>query len=273
MEDQHEIDARIEALEKELAAKNRELEIEAALEKVRSRSLAMCNSNELREVVAVVFEKLNELDFALETAAVGIMIFSEFSRDHIQWIADLHGSFSYPFKTPYTDNPLSLDIINAKESGRDFFAKLYPFEEKNNYFKFLFEQPDYKQVPAHIKEMIFETKNYGFSIAFEKNTGIVIPTNAGKLVSANQKEVLKRFAKVFEQSYIRFLDLQKAEAQAREAQIQLALERVRARTMAMQKSDELMEAANLLFQQVNELGIKVWTADIKYGEQEKFLYG
>ena len=51
----------------------------------------------------------------------------------------------------------------------------------------------------------------------------------------------KRFANVFEQTYTRFLDLQKAEAQAREAQIELALERVRARTMAMQNSDELSE--------------------------------
>ena len=48
MEDQPEIDARIEAMEKELAAKNRALEIEAALEKVRSRSLAMHKSDELR---------------------------------------------------------------------------------------------------------------------------------------------------------------------------------------------------------------------------------
>ena len=38
-------------------------------------------------------------------------------------------------------------------------------------------------------------------------------------------EIQKRFAKVFEQTYTRFLDLQKAEAQAREAQIEAALER------------------------------------------------
>ena len=41
------------------------------------------------------------------------------------------------------------------------------------------------------------------------------------------KSCLKRFGKVFEQTYTRFLDLQKAEAQAREAQIEAALERVR----------------------------------------------
>ena len=45
--------------------------------------------------------------------------------------------------------------------------------------------------------------------------------------------------RVFEQAYTRFLDLQKAEAQAREAQIEAALERVRSRSMSMQKSEEL----------------------------------
>ncbi len=37
-------------------------------------------------------------------------------------------------------------------------------------------------------------------------------------LSADSITILQRFAKVFEQSYTRFLDLQKAEAQAREAQ-------------------------------------------------------
>src|SRR6185436_7732294 len=58
---------------------------------------------------------------------------------------------------------------------------------------------------------------------------------------------------VFDQTYIRFLDLQKAEAQAREGQIQLALERVRARTMAMQKSDELLEVVATLYEQLSHL--------------------
>ena len=53
-----------------------------------------------------------------------------------------------------------------------------------------------------------------------------------KLFSDEASIFFRRFAKVFEQTYTRFLDLQKAEAQARESQIQLALERVRARTMA-----------------------------------------
>ena len=65
--------------------------------------------------------------------------------------------------------------------------------------------------------------------------------------AAETLKLLERFANVFDLTYTRFLDLQKAEAQAKESQIQLALERVRARTMAMQKSDELFEAAVITY--------------------------
>ncbi len=69
-------------------------------------------------------------------------------------------------------------------------------------------------------------------------------------------DIFKRLGSVFEQTYTRFLDLQKAEAQAREARIEAALERVRSRTLAMQKSDELAETSAVLFQQLIQLGIE-----------------
>gem|GEM_PF-5045602 len=47
--------------------------------------------------------------------------------------------------------------------------------------------------------------------------------------------------KTFEQTYTRFLDLQKAEAQAKESKIEVALEKVRSRSLAMHKSDELSD--------------------------------
>ena len=73
-----------------------------------------------------------------------------------------------------------------------------------------------------------------------------------------------------ELAYRRYIDIEQAEAQAREAQIELSLERVRARTMAMQKSDELQDVAILLFQQMNVLGVQtgscgfnIWNKDEK----------
>ncbi|WP_163366873.1 hypothetical protein, partial [Klebsiella aerogenes] len=61
---------------------------------------------------------------------------------------------------------------------------------------------------------------------------------------------------VFEQAYTRFLDLQKVEAQAIEAQIEAALERVRAKSMAMQQPNELREVAELLRKEMGALGIE-----------------
>jgi hypothetical protein len=47
------------------------------------------------------------------------------------------------------------------------------------------------------------------------------------------------------------------------------MERVRARTMAMQKSDELPEAANLLFLQVQSLGMPAWSAGYCIWDDDK----
>jgi signal transduction histidine kinase len=74
-------------------------------------------------------------------------------------------------------------------------------------------------------------------------------------MSAETVKTLERFAAVFDGTYTRFLDLQKAEAQAKEAQIEAGLERVRSRTLAMQSSNELAETAAVLFKQLINLGI------------------
>src|SRR5687767_4861964 len=75
-------------------------------------------------------------------------------------------------------------------------------------------------------------------------------------------DIFKRFAKVFDQTYTRFLDLQKAEAQAREARIEAALERVRSRTMAMHKSEEVMDVAGTLFEELKKLNFAFGASSI-----------
>jgi len=72
---------------------------------------------------------------------------------------------------------------------------------------------------------------------------------------SNFINLLIRFAKVFEQTYTRFLDLKQAEDQAREAKIEAALERVRAKTMAMHNSQDVGDTVVTLFQEVIKLGL------------------
>ena len=67
----------------------------------------------------------------------------------------------------------------------------------------------------------------------------------------SEQAILQRFAIVFEQTYTRFLDLQRAEAQVREAQIEAALEKVRSSSMAMHHSDELEKVVSVLFDKLS----------------------
>src|SRR5262245_38289335 len=78
-----------------------------------------------------------------------------------------------------------------------------------------------------------------------------------------------RFGKVFQQTYTRFLDLQKAEAQARESQIQLALERARAQSMMMQRSKELDDTLLVFHEQVLLLNISSAFSFLWLPDEEK----
>ena len=233
-------------------AQAREAQIEAALEKVRSRSLAMHKSDELQEVVRAVFDRLNELDIVMN--ATSIFIFKEDSDDLEQWVALSGHQYSTCFHLAYFDFAVFRDLKEAREKGKDSFIKKYSFQEKNDWFRFAFEHTEYRQIADARKKYLLESECAVFSYALTKNTGIQLANYEGQLFSEREMEILKRFAKVFEQAYTRFLDLQKAEAQAREARIEAALERVRAKTMAMHKSEQLGETAKVFFEQFNLLG-------------------
>ena len=134
----------------------------------------------------------------------------------------------------------------------DFFANHLSFEEKNKFYEDLFKL--FPGVPEETKEYYFNCPGLAISTVLLDNVGLYIENFSGIPYSDEENATLMRFGKVFQQTYTRFLDLQKAEAQAREAKIEAALERVRARTMAMQKSDELREAVLIIYVQLQQLG-------------------
>ncbi len=238
-------------------AQAREAQIEAALEKVRSRSLAMHRSNELNEVVAILFEKLKELQ--IPATAVGLGIAIEGSKDLDAYVCGENedGLVITNYRLPFFDNIISKDLINTLEKQLDYFVGKYSKEEKDSFYNYLFEHSAIKDVPEDIKSMIFESPTYTISMVAVKNTVFNVNDFEGNVLAKNEVDIIKRFAKVFEQAYIRFLDLQKAEAQARESQIETALEKVRSRSIGMQKSDEIKDVVVTLMEKINELNIEM----------------
>jgi len=234
-------------------AQAREAEIELALERVRARTMAMQHSEELQEVVHTVLERLKELNVEFYTAI--IILFTEGSKDIIWWLENREKQQYSKILIPYADITYLRDLFNVRENGINHFSKSYFSNEKNELYHHLFEHTDFKYVPEKQKKFLLEAESATFSVAIAKNSGIHLTRYSEKVFSDNDNDILKRFANVFEQSYRRFLDLKKAEAQAREAQIEASLERVRGKAMAMHNSNDVSAAASMVFTELRKLGI------------------
>src|SRR6185436_19876712 len=121
-------------------AQARESQIEAVLEKIRSRSLAMHQSKELKEVIAITFEKLNELNVLPGTVA--IQLFDKKSMHSVLWVGNTIQDpqmVDLPYdKQMMLEDTLVKDSWQAMSEEVDIINKEYSVEQKNKYFNFLF---------------------------------------------------------------------------------------------------------------------------------------
>ena len=224
-------------------AQAREAQIEAALERVRSRTMAMHKSSELLETAELLFDQLNQLGAELQGVAFAIC-------DKVSVMVQKWTSIGV-FSHPYNIEPGEERMYEAWKNQAGMYEEVYEGERQQKYYEAFMQIPEFRQ---GLQKFI----DSGYPIpTWQKNHAVTFKYGYLLFITTkpfDETQIFLRFGKVFEQTYTRFLDLQKAEAQARESQIQLALERVRARTMAMQKSDELSEAVYILFKQFGELG-------------------
>jgi len=252
----------------ELELKNRELEIEAALEKVRSRSLAMHKSDELQEVITVINQQLNEIGIKADHVTINIPKLE--ANQFELWTATSDYAYSQKVIVPIAPEAgiFNMEVFKSLLSQTDF-TKCYSFEEKNTWWNYMFENSDFRNIPEERKRFLLEAPTWNVTVAVTKNAILMAGNYSKNKFLKSDILTLKRFAHVFEQAYIRFLDLEKAEAQAREAQIEAALERVRAKSMAMHKSEELRELVFEFYKQIHPFGFAKWGFEIKIAKEDK----
>ena len=245
-------------------AQAREAKIETALERIRSRSIAMQKSSELKEVIQIVYEQFIHLNIHIEHTGF-LMDYKTRDDMHI-WLADQHLAPSEVI-IPFFDAPPNNSIKEAKEKGQDSFKYLLNFEEKNKFYQDIFKfVPD---VPEETLQYYFNCPGLAGSGVLLDNIGLYIENFDGIPYTDEENKILMRFGNVFQQTYTRFLDLQKAEAQAREAQIQLALERVRAKTMAMQRPQELDSVIKAVYSELKQLDVSFYRCFIMIFDEQK----
>ena len=253
----------------ELEAKNRELEIEGALGRIRGQAVAMKESSDLLDIVVTMRNEFTRLGH--EAHYFWHMMWLKDNYEKAMTSGDgtkigmimklprhMHGDIPLLAKWEKSKKPLVVYAMDA-EAAVDYVEKMITLG-------------DFQQVDPQAPSLDDVRHIGGLTFIMARTThgeiGFSLPGKVSNPPS-DSLELLERFAGAFDLAHRRFLDLQKAEYQAREVQIELALEKVRSRTMAMQHSDELAEASFLLDAQVRELGIKTWGCAFNiYGEKE-----
>ena len=194
-------------------AQAREAQIEAALERVRSRTMGMQKSEELKEVIRVVYEQFVHLKINVDHA--GFVVDYTPRGDWHFWIAD-EQDIPSKITHPYFESVWANQFNEAKEKGADFFATNLNFEEKNKFYNELLSYVP--GLPEASKDFYLSCPGLAASTVLFDNVSLYIENFSGIPYTDEENNTLMRFGKVFQQTYTRFLDLQKAEAQAREAQ-------------------------------------------------------
>ncbi len=232
----------------------REAQIEAALERVRTRSMAMHNSEELVDASDVLFQEIENL--GIDAIRTGIALIDGKKNTVEVWSrSEMKEQVENRIlgMVPAHIHPMYQGIIEAWKKKEPYFAYQLEGEDLVSYYKKLASYLTYPKRKKYNKKETIAT--YFFP---EGSLNVI----SHRPLNEDQNDIMVRFARVFGQMYRRFLDLKKAEDQAREAQIEASLERVRGKAMAIRQSDELREVIALVFNELKKLGFGLYECNI-----------
>jgi signal transduction histidine kinase len=238
-------------------AQAREAQIEAALERVRSRTMAMHSSQDVDMIVTTLFDELLKLgvDKSIRSG-IGIM---DKSRRMEVWTASANPSGNTALDKGILDmgiHQLLIEVQEAWEAKKTTNSYDLVGDDLIRYFKAINDAPEYSFL-VDFEKLPNKIIHYDFFFP-EGALFAFSPTPLSDEIS----RVFMRFASVFGQTYRRYLDLKKAETQAREATLEAALERVRGKAMAMHNTSDLLSTAGVLFAEIRKLGINSFRSGV-----------
>ena len=230
----------------ELLNKNRELEIEASLEKVRAVAMGMREPTDMLDVCKTISLQLQSLGVK-EIRNVQTAIFYEQRGTYMNYEFYAKHDKTFITETTYTNheihNAFATKMLRGK--GETFITHIKGDEVK--------DWIEYQRTTNVFIDKYLETASslnyYWFSLG-----PVALGISTYIPLAEDEINLFKRFLKVFELAYQRYLDIEKAIAQAREARIEASLEKVRAAAMSMNKPDDLLNICEVLFKEFLKLG-------------------
>ena len=207
-------------------AQAREAEIQLALERVRARTMAMHNSSELAETTAVLFQQFVALGITPKRCFIGIIDKDKKSED--VYLTSNEGKVIPGTESvPMMEQEYLKKVYNAWNKKKEHISYKLQGQQRVDWTTYIMNKaklslPEYASDKLNLEQLQNEPAVFNYFFFSSGYIGL----HTLEDISEEEISILKRFSAVFEQTYTRFLDLQKAEAQAREAQIEAALERV-----------------------------------------------
>jgi signal transduction histidine kinase len=251
------------AMTTELELKNRELEVQDALEEVRVRATAMRESSELAETSAVLFQQLNKLQ--IKAIRTGVGIFDEPNDAMEIWLTTYSHSQEVIRILDYVNlhvHPVFENIIPARKQKKTYAVTQLTGIEVRQY---------YQTMSTYIslqKQSSYNDREYFYSFFFLQGA---INVNTLDSLSEEECDIMTRFAQVFGLIYTRFLDLKKAEMQTRDALRQTSLDRVRAEIASMRTADDLNHIPPLIWRELMSLNVPFFRCGIFIIREEEQL--
>ncbi|NBC28151.1 MAG: hypothetical protein GVY08_14910 [Bacteroidetes bacterium] len=242
---------------KKAESQARESRIETALERVRSRTMAMQKSDELNEVSILLYDELKELGIIKSYMNCGFMEVDEDNRIQNGWMTRPDGTEMEKFTLPMSGDPVLQQRYDAWKNQDPLFLQAVGGSELQKHIEFVNPQLGSEVVDEMVRNEFPETAFF-YCGNFDQGYLSLI---SGEPLSKEEEAIFKRFTKVFQQTYTRFLDLQKSEQQAYESKVEVSLERVRGMAAAMNHSDDLMQIAEAMFREMEILKIN----PLRYG--------
>src|SRR6056297_3526644 len=217
----------------DLHGKNKELEIEASIERVRAVAMSMNKPEDMLRVCRVISDQLQQFGVEHIRNVQTVIINEEKGTYH-------NYQYFTPYKTESVEltecdkNPVVYEMVTRMLESADAFFTTNITADELATFRLYRKQEN--QFPDPLLDETESIDGHFFSIG-PGGLGITLyrPLNKEGL------KIFKRFHNVFSLAYRRFRDIEKAEAQAREAKIELSLERIRAQATAMQESSDLLD--------------------------------
>jgi signal transduction histidine kinase len=229
----------------------RDLSVEASLERVRTKAMAMRHSKDLEVTIASLLFELDYTGLASEYS--GIALVSGRGRAEFWTTSNPNGERSTLQKGEIllTNHPFLKGLLDA---WRDQLPYNYILrgEEYQQYYE-LFNATGVKMPGNFIAESSANAIQYCYSAMFRAGTLTIFRSQP---LEESNPRILQRFAEVFQLAYTRYRDLRKSEISTIEELKQASLDRVRGEIASMRTKDDLARITPVIWRELTSLGVR-----------------